>query len=52
MFRSLVSLANEYLEGYTSLEINEIKSRINDAYEEDDIDGSQYDYLMGLLEVE
>lgn len=48
-FRELVSLVNEYLEGYTNLSESEIKRRIQETYEDDDLDGSQYDYLVGLL---
>lgn len=48
-FRSLVSLVNEYLEGYTKLSSDEVRNRIQDSYESDDIDGHQYDYLIGLI---
>lgn len=48
-FKSLVSLVNEYLEGYTKVSLDEIRNRIQDSYESDDIDGHQYDYLIGLI---
>lgn len=50
-FKELLSLVNEYLEGYTNEEATNIKKRIQTAYEDDGIDGSQYDYLMGLMTV-
>ncbi|MBL5782259.1 hypothetical protein MXL46_10150 [Heyndrickxia sporothermodurans] len=50
-FNELLSLVNEYLEGYTKEEAINIKKRIQTAYEEDEIDGTQYDYLMGLMTV-
>ncbi|WP_215601521.1 hypothetical protein [Bacillus mycoides] len=49
-FRTLVSLVNEYLEGYTNLSEEEVKNRIQDAYEDDEIDGGQYDHLIGIME--
>ncbi|GAB6462062.1 hypothetical protein bcgnr5390_11110 [Bacillus luti] len=49
-FKTLLSLINEHLEGYTNRSEDNIKQRIQDAYEDDEIDGGQYDYLIGLLE--
>lgn len=49
-FKNLLSLVNEYLEGFTKLTSDEIKERIQKSYEEEEtIDSSQYDYLMGLI---
>lgn len=48
-FSSNLSLVNEYLEGYTNLSLKEIKERIQEDYEDGDISGSEYDYLMGFF---
>ncbi|WP_154665498.1 hypothetical protein [Bacillus andreraoultii] len=50
-FKELLSLANEYFEGYTNEEAMNIQKRIQISYEDDEIGGSQYDYLMGLVTV-
>ena len=51
MWHELHSLINEFFEGYTNLEKEEIIERINNAYHDDEIDGSQYDFLIGMIEV-
>ncbi len=48
-FRSLISLVNEFLEGYTGLDLEEILERIENAYENSEIEGHEYDYLTRLL---
>lgn len=50
-FHSFRGLVNEYLEGYTMLEESELRRRIQEAYEDDEISGTDYDHLMGLLEM-
>lgn len=49
-FKELLSLVNEYLEGYTSLDYEEILERIDAAYHSNQIEGNHYDYLTRLLE--
>ena len=49
-FKVLLSLVNEYMEGYTKMSEEDVKKRIQDAYEDDEIDGGQYDHLIGIME--
>ena len=49
-FKELLSLVNEYLEGYTSLSKKEIIERIEECFHDEKIEGTQYDYLIGILE--
>ena len=48
-YRACLSLINDYMEGRTNLSMEEIKKRIHEAYEDDEINGSQYDHLLRLL---
>lgn len=49
-YNSLLSLVNEYLEGYTNINESKLKRRIENAYKTDNITGEEYDHLIGLLE--
>lgn len=50
MWHELHSLVTEFLEGYINLSYEEIIERINNAYRDDMIDGSQYDFLINLID--
>lgn len=49
-FKELLSLINLYLEDETNVDIEEIESRIYEAYEDEEITPIQYDYLIGMIE--
>lgn len=49
-YGELLSLVNEYHESDTNMTEREVKERIQEYFEDDSIDGSQYDHLIGLLD--
>ena len=48
-YRNLKTLVIDYTNGF-GLECSELKDRVQKAYENDDIDGHEYDDLMQYLE--
>ena len=48
-YRELLSLINMYLEEETNVEYEEIGDRIYEAYEDGEIEPTQYDHLINSL---
>lgn len=48
-FGELVAEINEYLLEDKTITSNQIEERIQEAYENDEIASSQYEYLNGLI---
>ena len=48
-YNNLKDLVSEYISGF-DLECSEIIKRVEEAYQNDDIDGHEYDDLMQYLE--
>lgn len=46
-FRSLCGLMNEIMSGDTDVTPEEFEERVQEAYDNDEITGTQYDHLMG-----
>lgn len=49
-YDNLLNLVKDFIEGDTSLSSDEIKDKAYDAYENGDIDSSQYDHVLNTLD--
>lgn len=49
-YSNLLDLIQDFIEGTTSLTADEIKDKAYDAYQEGDIDSSQYDHVLNTLD--
>ena len=49
-YSNLLDLVKDFIEGDASLSSDEIKDKAYDAYENGDIDSSQYDNVLNTLD--
>ena len=49
-YSNLLDLVRDFIEGDTSLSSDEIKDKAYEAYENGNIDSSQYDHILNTLD--